>query len=234
MKNDQYQIPRTPETNPSPLFSAELPQSPEWHQQVKGIEAEIEQMRRAADGSVLQADGVRGILNGLTLGRLTDEELMKKFIEAESLIGGRIAPAAEGIISQRFWYHDNSDWFYEAVDRLGVMYARYHTGNGKIEKLVGGRAVPLGETEQADFITLSRLLHRALKEELYERAKTSPVVRDPYVQQEMRQIDSEIQRLQEDAIVKAETKNLDDELEYLLSVKDIRSVLPDENLDLPR
>lgn len=234
MKNDQYQIPRTPETNPSPQFSAELPQSPEWHQQIKGIEAEIEQMRQAADASVLQAEGVRGILAGLSLGRLSDEELLKKFIEAESRIGGRVAPTPEGVISQRFWYHDNGDWFYEAVDRLGVMYARYHTGNGKLEKLVGGRTVALAEGEHRDFVALSQLLHRALKDEFYERAKVSPAMQEAYVQHEMREIDSEIQRLQQDAIVKAETKNLDDELEYLLTVKDIRSVLPEENLDLPR
>ena len=42
--------------------------------------------------------------------------MVTELIEQEARLGGTLHSKAPHVVSQRFWYHDNNDWFFESVD----------------------------------------------------------------------------------------------------------------------
>jgi hypothetical protein len=94
------------------------------------------------------------------------QSLHDRLVEAESIIGGGLFKKPDGVLEQRFWYHEG-DWFYESHDVNGPVVARYQFINGQVIKLVEGRLVHFAEGEVTNLHKMIELYHDKVYEQLY-------------------------------------------------------------------
>ena len=138
---------------------------------------EIEMLRQAADETTIPRYHLSRIFESVTrrfVVNRTPAPLMTRLVDAEGEIGARLLPLPEAKKSHRFWYH-GGDWFYETVDALGPMVARYTVKENGIEKLVDGSPIDLYGGEPGEMGEEERLLamigiyHEEIERQLYKR-----------------------------------------------------------------
>ncbi|HJM04664.1 MAG TPA: hypothetical protein QF549_03485 [Candidatus Saccharimonadaceae bacterium] len=138
---------------------------------------EIEAMRLAADETTIPRYRLSRIFESVTRRFVVNRApapLMTRLIDAESEIGASLLPLPNGKKSHRFWYHEG-DWFYETVDALGPMVARYTVGEKGIEKLVDGSPVQLHDGdpgqmgEEERLLVMIGLYREEIERQLYKR-----------------------------------------------------------------
>jgi len=189
MASGQYQIPNTlsegsfdPELirDVESSFPPELVEQAERlgrYENIKQIESSIELLRQGADEATVPRYRLARLFRSVTSLLVTQrnpENLEKRLVDAESEIGGLMLQSIPGVISQRFWFH-GGDWFYEAVDAQGAMYARYQFTNDEVYKLVNGLPTAFADNEVDALIgnVTSYLEH--IRSELYGVDQALPV-----------------------------------------------------------
>lgn len=173
----QYQRPTTPERSPA-LYEqvADELQSVEQLEQaflsrIQDIQTGIEALRAHADEATIPRFRVARLFRFVTqlfVANRSADTLEKRLIDVESEIGGELLTKPEGIQTQRFWYH-GGEWFYEAVDALGPMYARYIVTEQGFSKIVNGQWAPLTSDEEAYLVAAIGIYDENIRQELYFR-----------------------------------------------------------------
>lgn len=182
----QYQLPTTLEhaQQPTPESTGHIEYAATaeaidrgFYETAMSAGLEIEAMRLAADETTIPRYRLSRIFESVTRRFVVNRApapLMTRLIDAESEIGASLLPLPDGKKSHRFWYHDG-DWFYETVDALGPMVARYTVSEKGIEKLVDGSPVQLYEGDPGEMGEEERLLamiglyREEIERQLYKR-----------------------------------------------------------------
>jgi len=185
MTQGQFQIPQSSEV-PMDSFTEletdtffvnqEIIESERRYEEIKQLEQEIEALRANATEAHLprlsRIHRARQAVTSFFVTNTVPRSLKDNLIEVESVIGGNILEKQQGIISQRFWFHDG-DWFYEVHDAIGPMVARYRFEDDELIKIDGARNIPLVKTaeidEAANIEHMVQLYHREITVQLYSR-----------------------------------------------------------------
>lgn len=165
MANDQYHIPGSESPLREALNAADAvlytPETqPEAFQLIKDIEDRTDSYRETA---LVAKPKVSPWLKAVKPFVLVPKSPYEKLVEKEEVIGGGLMKKAENIVSQRFWYHDNGDWFYESIDtQKNVTVIRFQTTASSIHKIFNGVEVPFAEGELEQFIELTALYEKEI------------------------------------------------------------------------
>jgi hypothetical protein len=185
-KNDVYRQPEMPadlqlvQEVESAFAGTEQNEQSGPHTHVTLIEAGIESLRRAATEENIPkstaVDRARDALSKVLFpNKSRPVTLIDRLVEHESRIGGQKLKSAEGIISQRFWYHEGY-WHYEETDVLGPMVARYQVVDGYLKKVDGATIIDFYKdehvNEEANVLTMIRHYYAQIQQELYPGNKS--------------------------------------------------------------
>lgn len=135
---------------------------PEAFAFIKDIEKRIIEYREAAQP--VKKTGVLGYVARFIPARSPG---ITELIEKEARLGGTIHSKAPGVVSQRFWYHEANDWFFESVDsqrRTTVIH--FETTPTSLYKSHAGQEVRFLEGEPERF-TKAVTAYEKLVENLY-------------------------------------------------------------------
>lgn len=151
------------------------------HAHVTLIEANIESFRRSATEENIPkstaVDRAREALSKVLFpSKSRPVTLIDRLVEHESRIGGQKLKSAEGIVSQRFWYHEGY-WHYEETDVLGPMVARYQVIDGYLKKIDGATVIDFYKddqvNEEANVLDMIHQYYDQIQQELYPTDKAS-------------------------------------------------------------
>lgn len=79
--------------------------------------------------------------------------------------GEKLLAKRPGIVSQRFFYHDGGDWYYESIDdRKNRLVIHFETTSMSLHKSINGIDVPFAEGEEAHFASLPALYEEIILE----------------------------------------------------------------------
>lgn len=169
MANDQFHIPGSEE---QPLHDAlriadslrYTPETqPETFQFIKDMEHRIHSYRETA----VAAQPKKAFwLQAIRPFMFVPKSPYEKLVEKEGILGGQLFKKQPDALSQRFWYHDNGDWFYESVKMMNgqkqAATIRFQTTASSIHKLVEGVEQPFTAGEAEEFAQLPALYEKQI------------------------------------------------------------------------